>query len=329
MIRSKKTKGMKMKCPFLKETRVKFCQVSPIKKMIVSDQGDAEIEKCSTSSWTSCPVAQQRVKDQGQYKQCPFLQESHVQYCSLSSVTKFVPYNEAPFSRCTNTNHRYCEDYLSVENPDSMVNTKPSSATEDDKDTTKDYRVLGIRMPRKLQYSLNHMWMDEAEDGLCHIGVDAFFTKVLGPVQEVSFITTKGVRSPTVVLTVNGVELEVVFPQLLLISGMNTYLRSTPEKLSTDPYGAGWLFVGQKTKQITNGTSLLQGKEAIEWMRKETQRLNQFVHNEINHSELDGKALMADGGVSIDSLASNLQRDDIRKLFHNFFSPYVIWRNQR
>ena len=99
-----------MKCPFLKETRVKFCQVSPVKKMIVSDQGDAAIEKCSTPSWTSCPLAQQRMKDNQEHPLCPFLQESLVQYCSLSSVTKFIPYNEAPFSRCLNDSHKYWED---------------------------------------------------------------------------------------------------------------------------------------------------------------------------------------------------------------------------
>jgi len=321
-----------MKCPFLKETRVKFCQASPIRKMIVSDQGDAEVEKCSTPSWTSCPVAQQRIKDKEQYQlhqQCTFLQESYVQYCSLSSVTKFIPYNEAPFSRCTNTNHRYCEDYLAMENPAPGANMNASSETDDVIDSTKDYYVAGIRMPRKLQYSLNHMWLNENEDGLCHIGIDAFFTKIFGPIEAISFLTTKGVQSPTIVMTVNGVNLEVIFPKQLLISGMNTYLRTTPEKLSADPYGTGWLFVGQKPKQEYNDTPLLQGSNAVQWMRNETERLNQFVHNEIQQSSLEGKILMADGGVSIESLASHLHRESIHKLYHNFFSPYVSWRNQR
>ncbi len=317
-----------MKCPFLKETRVKFCRVSPVKKMIVSDQGDAEVEKCSTPSWTSCPVAQQRIKGEERHKQCPFLQESFVQYCSLSSVTKFIPYNEAPFSRCSNTNHRYCEHYLSMENPDSPASIQPVTDTEDGaNDTVKEYHVDGIRMPRKLHYSHNHMWMDESEDGLCHIGVDAFLTKVLGPVEEISFITTKGVGRPTAVLTVNGVDLEVVFPEQFLITGMNSYLRALPDKLSADPYGAGWLFEGQKPKHPENGASLLKGRAAVQWMKLETERLTQFVHNELQSSQLEGKILMADGGVCVDALAAHLQRDELLKLFHNFFSPYVSWRN--
>ena len=321
---------MTMKCPFLKETRVKFCQASPIKKMIVSDQGESEEEKCSTSLWTSCPVAQERVKGTAQHKQCPFLQESFVQYCSLSSVTKFIPYSEAPFSRCTNTNHRYCEHYLSMEKPHCPMNSGMDSDTEDiEDDSTKEYRIDGMRIPKKLKYSHNHMWIDESEDGLCHIGVDAFMTSVLGEIEAVNFITTKGVGRPTAVMTVNGIDLEIVFPNELLITGMNSYLRATPEKVSLDPYGAGWLFEAQETKQPKKNVPLFHGRPALQWMKLETNRLNQFVHNEIQHSKLEDKILMADGGHFTEDLATHLRREDFLKLFHNFFSPYVNWRNQR
>jgi glycine cleavage system H protein len=319
-----------MKCPFLKETRVKFCQISPIKKMIVSDQGESESEKCSTSLWTSCPVAQQRVKGTTVHAQCPFLQESLVQYCSLSSVTKFIPYNEAPFSRCTNTNHRYCEDYLSLEKPDSSSDSSMRSDTENDEDDSgKEYRIDGMRIPHKLKYSHNHMWVDESEDGLCHVGVDAFMTKVLGEIEAVDFITTKGVNRPTAVITVNGIDLEIVFPNELLITGMNTYLRATPEKISSDPYGAGWLFEARETKHPNTNVSLFHGRAALQWMKDETDRMTQFVHNDIQHSIIGDKILMADGGSFVDDLAKHLRREELLKLFHNFFSPYVNWRDKR
>jgi glycine cleavage system H lipoate-binding protein len=312
-----------MKCPFLKDTRVKFCQASPFKKMIVSDQGDVDVEKCSTPSWKSCPVAQQRLAGKEQHEHhtsCPFLQESFVQYCSLSPVTKFIPYNEAPFSRCTNTNHRYCEHYLSMENPESPVLTKTEQDIDNEKvETVKEYNIDGIRMPKKLQYTPNHMWVDESEDGVVHIGVDAFFTKVLGRIDEISFITTKGVSNPTAALTVNGVDLEVIFPKQLLITGMNSYLRTTPEKLTEDPYGAGWLFVGQRPKHQKNGVSLIKGRAAAQWMKLEAERLSAFVHNELQNSKLGGKILMADGGVYTEGLAKHLHRDDLHKLFHKFF----------
>lgn len=313
-----------MKCPFLKETRVKFCQVAPIKKFIVSDQGDTEVEKCSTSSWTNCPVAQQRIKEKGQYKQCPFLQESFVQYCSLSAITKFIPYNEAPFSRCTNANHHYCEHYLAMEKPDSTGSSTPISDTKNVNDNTaRDYRIDGIRMPRKLQYSFNHMWMDISEEGMCHIGVNAFLSKVLGSIEAISFVTTKGVEKPTAIFRVNGVDLEIVFPKQLLITGLNSYLRAMPEKLTADPYGAGWLFEGQVPKNTDDSISLLKGQKALQWMKLEADRLTKFVHAELSQPKLEGKILMADGGVCIDSLASYLTRDDLHKLFHTFFSLHV------
>lgn len=319
-----------MKCPFLKDTRVKFCQASPIRKMIVSDQGEGEVEKCSTPLWTSCPVAQERVKGTTQHKQCPFLKESFVQYCSLSSVTKFIPYNEAPFSRCTNSNHRYCEHYLSMEKPHCPLNTGVTSDTEDgENETTNDYLIDGTRVPQKLKYSHNHMWIDESEDGSCYIGVDAFMTRILGEIEAVDFITTKGVGRPAAVMTVNGIDLEIVFPNELLITGMNSYLRATPGKVSSDPYGAGWLFEAQETKHPKKNVPLFYGRSALQWMQLETNRLNQFVHNEIQQLKLEDKILMADGGNVADDFAKHLRREDLLKLFHNFFSPYVNWRNQR
>ncbi len=325
-----KNSGMNMKCPFLKETRVKFCQVSPIKKMIVSDQGDTAIEKCSTAQWTSCPVAQQRGKDFQHHQNCPFLQESFVQYCSLSSVTKFIPYSEAPFSRCSNSNHQYCEHYISLAYPESAG--KKFSEKEDPgqngKDRPQEYIVEGIRMPSRLFYTPNHMWFDRSEDGSCHVGVDAFFTRVFGPVEAVSFVTTKGVNRPSVVLTVNGVDMEVVFPNKLLLTGLNVYLRATPDKLTADPYGSGWLFEGLEVRGGSREEDFLSGRKARVWMKSEAERLTRYVHAELSRVELNGSMLMTDGGECPQSLALSLNRDELLRVFHSFFSPYVSWRIQ-
>jgi glycine cleavage system H lipoate-binding protein len=317
-----------MKCPFLKETRVKFCQVSPIKKMIVSDRGDTEIDKCSTPSWADCPLARQRTKDTQEKANCPFLQESYVQYCSLSSVTKFIPYSEAPFSRCLNDGHKYCEHYLALSSPENATQHTNNGNSEDDacENPAWDFSVEGIRMPARLSYTPNHMWIDVNDDGLCHIGVDAFFTGVFGTVDAVSFVTTKGVTRPTAVLTVNGIDVEVIFPNELLLIGLNSYLRAAPDRLSNDPYGTGWLFEGQRHKSAVSDTELLNGERARKWMKIETERLSKFVHEELNTHQLDGKKLMADGGSFAPSLASQLNRDKILKVIHEFFSPYATWR---
>ena len=58
----------------------------------------------------------------------------------------------------------------------------------------------GARLSTKLAYSPNHMWLDESEDGSCHVGVDAFFTRVLGNVDKLSFVTPRGAGRPSAVI---------------------------------------------------------------------------------------------------------------------------------
>ena len=47
-----------MTCPFLKETRMKYCQSAAIRKMIPLAQSNRSDEKCSSGDYASCAVFQ-------------------------------------------------------------------------------------------------------------------------------------------------------------------------------------------------------------------------------------------------------------------------------
>ena len=125
-----------------------------------------------------------------------------------------MPYSESLISRCGNDSFRYCELYLGM--------AHPAPAAE---------QVDGIALPGWLQYSANHMWLDVTEDGVCHAGIDAFLSRALGKVDRISYVWQKGERRPAAVLTVNGMDLEVVFPNPLMLTGCNLYLRADPARL--------------------------------------------------------------------------------------------------
>ena len=201
-----------MTCPFLREAQVKFCRTAAVRKLIPLTLAGKTEEKCSSGEHATCAVYQAHPQESdGAPGPCPYLRESLMQYCGAAPVAKFVPYSESLISRCGNDGFRYCELYLGMAHP----------ATDSDP-------VDGIALPNWLRYSANHMWLDVTEDGVCHAGIDAFLSRALGKVDRISYVWQKGIRRPAAVLTVNGMDLEVVFPNPLMLTGCNLYLRADP-----------------------------------------------------------------------------------------------------
>jgi glycine cleavage system H protein len=291
-----------MTCPFLQEAQVKYCRTATVRKLIPLAQAGRSDEKCASAEHRSCKVfqSQQTLEDAGANGLCPYLRESLMQYCSAAPVTKLVPYSESLLSRCGSDSYRYCELYLSM---------AQSGVTADDVD--------GVAMPRALRYSTNHMWLDVGEDGVCHAGIDAYLSRVLGPVERITYVQLKGRHRPAAVLTVAGVDLEVTFPNPFLLTGCNLYLRANPSRIAQEPYTGGWLFEGIRLPETLD--NLLEGAAARHWMEQEQHRMSEFLQQD----QPGQPRTMADGGVFTPGLAHRLDRDRMLILFHEFFSPYA------
>ena len=295
-----------MTCPFLKETQVKFCQMAGVRKMIplggaVAPDALPAAEKCTSPAFTTCPVFRRQAAESSAVARCPWLQESLMQYCSAAPVTRFVPYTESVLSRCGNGSFRYCDVYLALAHPQH-----------------DDEEVDGVRMPSWLRYSAGHMWLDVTADGRCHAGIDGFLARLLGEVERIGYVWLKGRHRPAAVLTVNGVDLQIVFPNAMELTGCNLYLRADPARVTLEPYTAGWLFEGELLPETAAG--LMDGAAAREWMRAEHGRMHDFIHEHMASAE--GERLSADGGVFSPGLIRMLDRDQTVGLFHEFFSPF-------
>ena len=286
-----------MTCPFLREAQVKYCRTANVRKLIPLAQSGRSDEKCATAAHCTCKVflSQPPLQEAGAADTCPYLRESLMQYCAAAPVTRLVPYSESTLSRCGNDSHRYCELYLAM--------AKPSMPAE---------QVDGLAMPKHLRYTSDHLWLDVSEDGVCHVGIDAFLSRVLGTVDRLTFLQTKGRHRPSAVLTVAGVDLEITFPNLFLLTGCNLYLRANPSRLTSDPYASGWLFEGVASAETLD--HLLTDSAARSWMEQEEQRMTEFLQPE---------QTMTDGGLFTPALAHHLERDRMLFLFHEFFSPYA------
>ncbi|MGO9228837.1 MAG: hypothetical protein ACLQKA_06445 [Bryobacteraceae bacterium] len=289
-----------MTCPFLREAQVKFCHASSVRKLIplsvAPASGGLAEEKCSSAAYLTCRVYQSHVMEGPADGPCPCLGESLMQYCAAAPVAKLVPFSESLLSRCGNDSHRYCELYTSMAHP---------VAAGDEVD--------GIAMPPDLRYAANHLWLEVGEGGQCHAGIDAFLSRAIGKVERIQYVWQQGLHRPAAILTAGGVDWEVVFPNPLLLTGCNLYLRANPARLSTDPYTAGWLFEGRVVEGTTD--HLMQAAPARAWMEGDVRRINEAVQH--------GSGMAADGGLFAAGVLTLLHRESSPALFHDFFSPFA------
>jgi glycine cleavage system H lipoate-binding protein len=185
-----------------------------------------------------------------------------------------------------------------------------------------DRQVYGIRVPGKLAFSSNHMWLDIGEGGSCHVGVDAFFARLLGSFDGLSFVTTAGISSPRAAFTLRGIELHMVFPGRIHITRVNTYLRIHSGKVISDPYGMGWLFEGVVPDTVTleqSRAGLLRGEEAVEWMERELRRICEFLHDRPPGPSPHAGDAGAGPGTGYEGLMNQLSREELLRLFNEFF----------
>jgi glycine cleavage system H protein len=97
--------------------------------------------------------------------------------------------------------------------------------------------------PAKYRYTKEHEWID-VKDGVATIGITDYAQHELGDVVfvELPKVGTKTVagKSFGTVESVKAVS-ELYAPAAGEVIDVNAALQNTPEKINTDPHGAGWL----------------------------------------------------------------------------------------
>jgi len=304
-----------MRCPFLREEQVKSCEAAPFRKSVARSATSEASERCTSAAHATCPVAPPSHEDHPSPSRCPFLRESLVQFCAAVPRPAYVPWSASPELRCGHDGHRFCELFLAA----SGGRRGPARPGLEESGVVD---VAGVPMPAWLAYAPNHLWLDSGDDGLWHVGVDAFVVQLLGTVERLAFLAVKGTARPAVVLTARGVDLTLAFGDELPIAAANTRLRSSLDRLTADPYGLGWLFTLRAPADAVAGEpaapGLRRGAAAREWMAREVRRLSETVHARL--ATAAGGRLAADGGRFAPGLLEHLDREEVLRLFAAFFA---------
>ena len=316
-----------MRCPFLREEQVKSCEAAPFRKSLARSATASGAERCSSPGYETCPVAPPSHETNPSPARCPFLRESLVQFCAATPRPTYVPWSASPELRCAHDGHRFCELFLAA----AGARRGPARPVFEDGVV---HEAAGVPMPAWLHYAPNHLWLDPGDDGLWHVGVDAFVAQLLGTVERLAFLAVKGTARPAVVLTARGVDLTLLLGTELPIVAANTHLRSSLDRLTADPYGLGWLFavrapgpaidpwMGLAPAAVdapvsTPAPGLRHGAAAREWMDREVRRLTDVLHARL--ASVGGERLAADGGRFAPDLLEHLDREEVLRLFASFF----------
>ncbi len=306
-----------MKCPFLRKMNVKFCGLCRSTKIPLG-AGEGSSERCTGPGYRECPLILDHPETDTTAEQCPQLSVGDVYYCTLAPGQKPIPCNLTALSRCTGDGHRYCQTFLDM----TGAGGKPQDEATEEGAATPE---AGLPVPPGLAFSPNHMWLDMGEGQTCHVGVDAFFARVMGQVDEIVFPHSAHSRLPMVRFRSGGVDLEMVFPHPLQAYEVNSHLVADPSAAVNDPYGSGWLFEGAvlpgtaPTQPHPLEKGLLRDDQARQWMRTECDRLDRFCHDRLITHSHDGQVLVQDGGRPADLVLRDLDRAAMVRLHEEFF----------
>jgi glycine cleavage system H protein len=111
--------------------------------------------------------------------------------------------------------------------------------------TAHDNTVMS-HIPGDLKYSSTHTWAEMLDDGLIKVGITDYAQKELGDIvfvelPEMEHSYTAG-EECAVVESVKSAS-DIYCPVNGEIVEVNPVLEETPEKINSDPYGSGWIFI--------------------------------------------------------------------------------------
>jgi len=298
---------------------VKFCGLCRL-TMIPLSETNLATEQCSGQDYYKCALVRERHEGPLPKDRCPFLSVGDVHYCALAPIPKLIPCNQTTVSRCTNEGHKYCQLFLD------MARAGEETSPADGRSTDAGDQMIEISMPDSLAYAPNHLWFDCGNGRTCHVGVDAFFGRALGKVDEVIYPHHENNRRPMVRFRTDGFDFDLVFPGEIQEIEINAHLVADPSEVLRDPYGRGWLFEGVTLPARRNDAirtlekDLLRGAAARRWMNQECARLNGFVHEHLHENSEDTGLPLPFGCRVQDHLAEILDRRTLVRLHSEFFT---------
>jgi glycine cleavage system H lipoate-binding protein/ABC-type phosphate transport system substrate-binding protein len=150
-----------------------------------------------------------------------------------------------------------------------------------------------------LLYDQTHTWAFMEKDGNVKIGIDDFLQRVTGPLTRVK-MKSPGERikkgKTAVSIIQEGKQLDICAPVSGTIEEFNPRLTDESTLLNTSPYLEGWIYKIKPANWYQEVQFLLMGTSYKTWLKKEFQRLKEFLSESFRTADSGYAHVLQDGG---------------------------------
>lgn len=166
-----------------------------------------------------------------------------------------------------------------------------------------------------------HAWVRLGADGSLRVGADDFVAEALGRVEAVepAALGSKLERgAPLATLRLaGGRRVTLRAPADGEVVAVNATALESPDAITADPYGVGWLVALWPRDHKQAIAPLFLGAGAAAFARKELARLAEFIGRA---RAADGALVIADGGVPVRGAVSTLGEAELARFEQEFLS---------
>ena len=160
-----------------------------------------------------------------------------------------------------------------------------------------------LRIPQGLFLSKNHTWTYLKRSGNARIGLDDLLLHITGKVELKNLLNPgdKVLKGDLIANIVrDGKQLDIVSPLTGEIKSVNSALVEKPGSLAQDPYGEGWFCEIRPDKWMEETKACYLGDAAVEWTRREMERLKDFFAQSLQKYSPATEMIMQEGGELAD-----------------------------
>jgi glycine cleavage system H protein len=172
-----------------------------------------------------------------------------------------------------------------------------------------------FHLPERLYYHQGHSWAMPEEGDLVRVGIDDFAQKLVGKIDAIQLPpvgtrVAQGEKGWS--LFAGSKSIDMLSPVDGQVVGINEGLLNSPGNIGKDPYGQSWLMTIQAPRVSANLKNLLSGGLAGKWMEGVRENLLSRMNYNLG-------AVSQDGGVPVDGIARNLDREQWDTIVKEFF----------
>ncbi len=169
-------------------------------------------------------------------------------------------------------------------------------------------------LPEEIYYHLGHSWAAPERKNLVQVGMDDFAQRLVG---KINAIHVPGIGSTIHqgdkgwTLEVDSKTIDMLSPVDGKVVAINEKIVNSPENINKYPY-VSWLMKVESPRFSVNKKQLLSGALARKW-------IDGVKENLLSRMNYNLGLVYQDGGLLVDGMAKNLDRDKWDEITKDFF----------